>query len=69
MDLIRILDPDGEGTSYPTPYPSLGRTVYTGEKGCVSCGLILNPVQVLNSDICPSCTRRKAAKQVANKMA
>jgi len=68
MDLSSI-DPNGEGTAFPTPYPAdINRTQYNGDKGCASCGIILNPVQALNSDICPTCTRRKAVKQVANRM-
>jgi hypothetical protein len=66
---LGFVDPTGDGTSFPTPYPvSDGRTMYNGDKGCTECGYILNPVQALGSDICPSCTRRKANKQVANKM-
>jgi predicted RNA-binding Zn-ribbon protein involved in translation (DUF1610 family) len=66
---IKFVDPTGDGTEYPTPYPTdLNRTVYNGDKGCTSCGLILNPVQALNSDICPSCSRRQAVKRVKNKM-
>jgi len=66
---IKFVDPSGDGTAFPTPYPtSDGRTLYNGSKGCDECGYILNPVQALNSDICPSCTRRKAVKQVSNKM-
>jgi hypothetical protein len=68
MDLTSI-DPSGDGTSYPTPYPtSVERTLYNGDKACTGCGLILNPVQVLNSDICPSCNKRKAVKRITNKM-
>ena len=68
MDLSAI-DPTGEGTAFPTPYPAdINRTSYNGDKGCTSCGVILNPVQALNSDICPMCSRRKAVKQVANRM-
>jgi len=67
MDL-KFTDPEGEGTEQPTPYPSTDRTIYVGDKGCRGCGLILNPVQVLNSDLCPSCNRRDAVKRVSNKM-
>lgn len=68
MDLSAI-DPSGDGTAFPAPYPiSNGRTLYNGDKGCNACGLILNPVQALNSDICPACTRRKATTTVSNKM-
>ena len=68
MDFSSI-DPSGDGIAFPTPYPpSDGRTMYNGDKGCDSCGLILNPVQALHSDLCPACSRRKAVKQVANKM-
>lgn len=68
MDLSAI-DPSGDGTAFPTPYPkNVNNTVYNGDTGCTACGLILNPVQSLNSDLCPSCTRRKAAHRVSNKM-
>ena len=69
MDL-RFVDPTGDGTEYPTPYPAdLSRTSYNGDTSCAGCGIILNPVQSLNSDLCPGCTKRKAAKQIANRMA
>ena len=69
MDLSMI-DPSGDGTAFPAPYPAdLKRTSYNGDKGCTGCGIILNPVQSLNSDLCPGCTKRKAAKQIANRMA
>jgi len=68
MDLSAI-DPTGEGTAFPTPYPAgFNGTAYNGDKGCTDCGIILNPVQALHSDICPGCTKRKANKQVANRM-
>jgi len=67
MDLSSV-DPTGDGMAQVTPYPA-GIRVYNGDKPCTSCGYILNPVQALNSDICPGCSRRKAAKQLANKMA
>jgi predicted RNA-binding Zn-ribbon protein involved in translation (DUF1610 family) len=68
MDL-RMIDPTGEGTSFPSPYPAdAGRTSYNGDSNCKSCGLILNPVQSLNSDLCPSCSRRTAINRVKNKM-
>ena len=65
---LSSVDPTGDGTAEVAPYPA-GITVYNGDKPCKSCGYILNPVQALNSDICSSCSRRRAAKQIANKMA
>lgn len=67
---INYLDPEGDGTEYKTPYPSAerGTTVYNGSKGCNDCGILMGPVNALNSDICPGCSRRKAAKHVANRM-
>lgn len=67
MDL-RFVDPEGDGTANPAPYPSTDRTVYNGEQGCTACGLILNPIQALNSDLCPSCIRRDAVKRVSKRM-
>lgn len=68
MDLSSI-DPSGDGTNFPTPYPvNVNATSYNGDKGCKACGLILNPVQALNSDICPSCTKRKAVNQFSSRM-
>jgi len=68
MDLSSI-DPSGDGTTFSAPYPqNLDETVYNGSTGCGACGIILNPVQALHSDLCPSCNKRKAAHRVSNKM-
>jgi hypothetical protein len=68
MDLSSI-DPTGDGTAFPTPYPkNVNGTVYNGSKGCEACGILLNPVQALNSDMCPSCNKRQAVNRVSNKM-
>ena len=67
MDLTSI-DPSGDGTPYPIKPVKLGTTVYNGTKGCADCGAAINPVQALNSDLCPSCNKRKAIKQLSNKM-
>ena len=70
MAQLKYIDPEGDGVAYPAPYPAgLDKTVYNGSKPCGDCGVYLNPVQALNSDLCPSCSRRKAANQIANRMA
>ena len=69
MVQLGFIDPDGEGTAHPAPYPTGDQTVYNGSKGCTDCGLLLGPVQALHSDICTPCSRRKAAKHLANGMA
>jgi predicted RNA-binding Zn-ribbon protein involved in translation (DUF1610 family) len=46
----------------------LGATVYNGSKPCKSCGLLLNPIQSLQAELCPSCTRRKMSNRVKNRM-
>lgn len=67
---LGFIDPDGDGTAYPTPYPAgLNKTAYNGDGQCTACGLHLGPVQKLNSDLCPGCSRRKAANSIANRMA
>jgi len=67
MDLTSI-DPSGDGTAYPIQPAKLGGTVYNGTKGCADCGIALNPYQALNSSVCPNCNKRKAVKQLSNKM-
>jgi hypothetical protein len=47
---------------------SLG-TVYNGSKGCTACGMMLNPVQSLHTELCSSCSRRKMNTLVKNRMA
>ena len=70
MVQLNYVDPTGDGTSYPTPYPvELQDTVYNGSKGCKDCGVLINPFEALNSDLCRPCSRGKVAKRVANKMA
>lgn len=66
---LDYVDPMGEGMAEPAPTPMLDKTVYNGSKPCSDCGYLLGPVQALHSDICPSCSRRKAINQVKNRMA
>ena len=47
----------------------LKKTYYNGSKPCIECGLLLNPVQSLHSDMCPNCNRRKASHLVKGGMA
>lgn len=47
----------------------LKTTYYNGSKPCIKCGLTLNPVQSLHSDMCPNCNRREAAHLVKGGMA
>lgn len=47
----------------------LKTTYYNGSKPCIECGVTLNPVQSLHSDMCPNCNRRKAAHLVKGGMA
>ena len=44
-------------------------TVYNGSKACKSCGMLLNPVQSLQTELCSSCNRRKLSKLVKGRMA
>jgi hypothetical protein len=44
-------------------------TVYNGSTGCKACGMILNPVQSLHTELCSSCSRRKLDTRVKNRMA
>lgn len=67
MDLTSI-DPSGDGTVYPINPANLGSTVYNGTTGCADCGMAMNPYQALNSELCPNCNKRKAVKQLSNKM-
>lgn len=46
----------------------LGNVVYNGSKPCKGCGILLNPVQSLQSELCPSCNRRKKSELVKNRM-
>ena len=70
MVQLNFVDPTGDGTSYPTPYPTdLKTTVYNGSKGCNACGVLINPVAALQSDLCQPCSRRKASNQLSSRMA
>jgi hypothetical protein len=44
-------------------------TVYNGSKACKGCGMLLNPVQSLQKDLCSSCHRRKLTNLVKGRMA
>jgi hypothetical protein len=60
-------DSTGEGTPGATDV-SLG-TWYNGSIVCKGCTSVLNPLQKLNSEYCPSCTRSRAVKLVKGRMA
>lgn len=44
-------------------------TVYNGSTSCKACGILLNPVQSLHTQLCSSCNRRKLEKLVKGRMA
>jgi hypothetical protein len=44
-------------------------TVYNGSTSCKGCGMMLNPVQSLHTELCSSCNRRKLNKLVKGRMA
>jgi len=46
----------------------LKKTYYNGSKPCIECGLMLNPVQSLHAELCPTCSRRKSAKLLKGRM-
>lgn len=47
----------------------LKKTLYVGSKGCKGCGYTMDPYEALLSELCPSCTRRKATNLKKNGMA
>lgn len=59
----------GEDVSLVTQ-KNLKDTYYNGSKPCLQCGVLRNPMQVLQStnDLCPKCSNRQAAKLVKNRM-
>lgn len=63
----RYVDPEGEGTPYPNP-GTLG-TVYNGSQSCELCGVLMNPLQALHSDLCTNCHRKIARRRLDNRMA
>lgn len=47
----------------------LKNTLYNGSKSCKACGYMMNPVESLkDSELCPTCNRRKAMKLVKGRM-
>ena len=44
-------------------------TVYNGSASCKGCGMMLNPVQSLHMELCPSCNRRRQVNLVKGRMA
>lgn len=44
-------------------------TVYNGSTSCKGCGMMLNPVQSLHMELCPSCNRREKVNLVKGRMA
>jgi hypothetical protein len=48
---------------------TLGGTVYNGSKSCKSCGVPMDPVQSLLTEMCTSCQRRKHYSLVKGRMA
>ena len=47
----------------------LKTTYYNGSKPCIECGMTLNPVQSLHTEMCSNCTRRKQTKLLKGRMA
>lgn len=67
-------DSTGEGMAGATDVSletqkELARTVYNGSKACKSCGLQMDPVQSLLTELCTSCQRRKHYSLVKGRMA
>jgi len=48
---------------------AMKETMYNGSGSCKNCGYTLTPVEALYSELCPTCTRRKAVQQVKGRMA
>jgi len=57
-----------EDVDYATQQ-SLKNTMYNGSKNCKNCGYQLHPQDALYSELCPSCTKRKAVKHMKGRMA
>lgn len=47
----------------------LKKTLYNGSKSCKKCGYTMEPYEALLSELCPSCSRRKATQLKKNGMA
>jgi len=67
-------DSTGEGMTASTDVryatqQAMKQTMYNGSGSCKSCGYTMTPVEALYSELCPTCTRRKAHKQVKGRMA
>lgn len=57
----------GEDVSLVTQ-KNFKNTYYNGTKPCLDCGLQLDPYTALRTEYCASCTQRKAAQRVKNRM-
>jgi len=69
-----VTDSTGDGMAGATDVKystqqELKETTYNGSRTCKGCGLYaMSPLQALYGELCPSCTRKKAAKHVKGKM-
>lgn len=67
-------DSTGEGMAGATDVSletqkTLAKTLYNGSKACKSCGVAMDPVQSLLTELCTSCQRRKHYSLVKGRMA
>jgi hypothetical protein len=69
-----LTDSTGEGMAGATDVRlntqrDLSKTHYNGSKPCIECGMALNPVQSLHTEMCSNCTRRNQSKLLKGRMA
>ena len=70
-----VTDSTGDGMAGATDVQystqqELKETTYNGSRTCRGCGLYtMNPLQALYGELCPRCTRKKAATHVKGGMA
>lgn len=63
-------DSTGEGIAGGTDVRlSTQKTIYNGSKMCKNCGYNMDPYEALLSELCPTCTRRKAVHNLKGRMA
>jgi hypothetical protein len=67
-------DSTGEGMAGATDVSletqkDLSKTQYNGSKDCTACGISMDPVQSLLSQMCSSCQRRKHKSLMKGRMA
>ena len=62
------MDTDGGGYPLELQAKTVVDGIMNGSRPCPTCGIIMNPIQVMNRLLCPTCHEKKMANRVVKRM-